>query len=223
MSSFQSDCIIRQGLYTIYTRVQVPKLYRYVYEGKWHKIPLRCKTHPRETKFIHRYAPCDTALHRLLRPPEPHSEEYEEFLRNTKPDMQAEIVQLRLRAVCALMEANPPMLLTPDCFGQTPLHLACVNVEYTMGAAEMLLNACPRAALIQDTSGKTPLHYLISGDQNVPTHLIEMFVKTAPEALKSADRRGLTPVDIAKLKAEKSDSLLNLFSGTLSDAVILDK
>jgi len=218
MSSFQSDCPFRQGFYSFYTRFKVPKLYSYVYKGKWHKIPSRCKNHPREAKFIHRYAPCDTALHRLLRPPGLCSPEYENFLSTTDPAMQDEIAQLRLKAVRALVKANPSIISTPDCFGRTPLHLACINVQYSKGTAELLLDACPAASLIQDTSGKTPLHYLLTEGQHVPSILIEEFVAAAPNTLTMADRKGRTPIDIAKLNGEQSDSLKKLLtSATTSE------
>ena len=128
MSSFQSNCVFQQSSYALYTTFYVPKLYRYVYNGKWHKIPSRCKTHPREAKFIHRYAPRDTALHRILRPPDLCSTEYKQFHATTDPDTKDEIDKLRSNVVRALIEANPSITVTADCFGRTPLHLACMDV-----------------------------------------------------------------------------------------------
>lgn len=204
MSSFQSDCIVQNSVYSIYTRFQVPKLYRYVHEGKWQKIPRRCKTRPREAKFVHKYAPCDTALHRLLRAPD--ESWTERFLQTTNPALQNEIAQLRLEAICALVEANPSIVSTPDCFGRTPLHLACINREYSEGAAEILLGACPAAASIHDTFGKTPLQYLLAEEQHVPPSLIQKFITVTPNALMVSDRRVRMPVDIAKVvKGEQSN------------------
>lgn len=164
MSSFQSDCVVQQSLYLFYTKFRVPKLYRYVDQGKWHKIPSRCMRYPHEAHFVHRYPPYDTALHRLLRTPDVRSTEYKQFLVNLDPEIKAEMNQLRIKAILALIQANPSIVSITDWFGQTPLHLACINAECTKGTAEILLDAYPKAALIQDKSGKTPLHYLQSGD-----------------------------------------------------------
>lgn len=212
MSSFQSDCPFRQGFYAFYTRLRVPKLYRYVYEGRWHKIPRRTQTHPHEAKFRHRYAPRNTALHCLLCAPDSCSTEYKQFLETTNAAMQQEIAHLRLKAVRALVEVNPSIVSTPDCLGRTPLHLACINIEYCEGAAEILLDACPMAGCIQDCSGKTPLHYLLLAEnQEVPPRLIQKFAFAAPNAVNIKDRRGRSPLDIVRLNhSQQSKSALIL-------------
>jgi ankyrin repeat protein len=166
-------------------------------------------THPHEAKFIHRFVPNNTPLHCLLRAPDLRSAEYKRFVETTHLDIRQEIANMRLQAVRALVEANPSIVSTPDCIGQTPLHLACVHVECCKGAAEILLNACPTAACIQDSSGKTPLHYLLlSVDQDVPICLIGKLISVAPDALHVRDKRGRTPLEIVQLNRGQSEDIV---------------
>ncbi len=215
MSSFQSDCPFQRGYYQLYSKLRVPKLYRYVCDGDWDKIPKRCMTHPHEAKFIHRYVPNNTPLHCLLRVPDLNSAEYQNFVKTTNPVMRQDIANMRLAAVRALVETNPSIVSTPDCIGQTPLHLACINVECCNGVAEILLDACPTAALLQDSYGKTPLHYLLlMVNQNVLFSLIEKLISVAPAALHIRDKRGRSPLDIVELNRGQSEDFVQKFLAT---------
>lgn len=160
----------------------MPRLYRYATQGTWHKIPKRCKTRPREAKFIHRYVPNDTALHRLLRAGgSPDHDDGEAPKIPTDSAILKEVAQLLLEAVYALVEANPSIVCVSDSFGRTPLHLACMNVEQvSVQVVEILLEACPKVASVQDLSGSVPLDYLLAKEQQVPCDLIKKLATVTP-------------------------------------------
>jgi hypothetical protein len=65
---FDHSCPFAAAIYGTYQRLSVPTLFRYADTGKWDLIPDRARKCPKEAKFVHKYAPCDTTLHRLLRP-----------------------------------------------------------------------------------------------------------------------------------------------------------
>jgi hypothetical protein len=60
-------CYREQVAYKLYSTFREPALYRMALLGDWEKVPSRCVSHPKEATFVHKYAPNDTALHRILR------------------------------------------------------------------------------------------------------------------------------------------------------------
>ena len=164
---FHTDCVIQHTKYQMYTRFGLPKLYRYVQQGKWHKIPRRCQTHPKEAKFINKYPPHDTCLHALLRC-DTSALEAKINLEQAKC-----IYHAKVAATQALLQANLTIVSISDSRGRTPLHLAAsYNASSTKEIVELLAKVCPTATSIQDQEGKTPVDYLaeltdtntISGD-----------------------------------------------------------
>jgi hypothetical protein len=137
------QCCYREQLaFNIYSKFCEPKLYRLATKGDWDLIPARCKSHPKEATFRHKYAPNDTALHRILRlaadglctteetvqveaettsssPPSPSL---------SPPHHQDIAVTMKFNAIQAIVKAHPSAASIPDAFGRTPLHLACMDV-----------------------------------------------------------------------------------------------
>lgn len=108
----------------------------------------RCRSHPKEAAFVHKYPPADTALHRMLRPslstaPLPSAmssppcsnssqtngddcTEVDESTLESNMGWQ-HVSALKLAAVRALLGANKQAVFLIDSFGRTPLHLACMD------------------------------------------------------------------------------------------------
>jgi hypothetical protein len=112
-------------------------------KGDWAPIPQRCRTHPKEAEFIHRYAPSDTALHQILRFPAFDLDvdcNTRECLEKTKED-----------AVESLIDTYRPIASITDSFGRTPLHLACMDIQ-SCGETSFyrILDAWPKAAAHQE-------------------------------------------------------------------------
>lgn len=184
----KSECIFQHSKYTWYTRIQVPKLFKYVVNGSWDKIPKRAQTHPLEAKFVHLYPPNDTALHRIVRVPEDAQEQLES-------SVLEDIAALRMQAIHALLRANPNAITFSDYKGQTPLHLACKHADLTKGAAELMITQCPEAAKVQDVDGKTPLHYLVEQERANPP-LLQLLVSSCPSSINIRDKGGKRPIDL---------------------------
>lgn len=185
---------MEQYKYALYQKFREPRLYRYAAAGDWDKIPRRCRSHPREAKFVHKYAPCDTALHRLLRPAGPCVD----------CDMKTRrsIGEMKVQAVSALLTANPTAASAIDSFGRTPLHLACMDASSSAKAVELLLDEWPKATSMRDINGRTPLHYLLSRNERVPLSLLEKLVSVYPQSASVKDCFGSTAVDIIQARED---------------------
>lgn len=197
-------CCYREQLsYAIYAKFREPKLFQMAVKGDWDEIPARCRTHPKEATFVHKYAPNDTALHRLLRPLFSCEEQQQEI-------MDAETVyqmnRLQLAAVEALLEANRQAAVWQDSFGRTPLHLACMDVhaahedEEAAAVATLLLDRHPAAAHTVDAEGRTPLHYLVArASPAIPAPLVaKLLDKMHPDAVLRPDAVGETVWDVVR-------------------------
>jgi len=214
-----TDCVVQGTLYKLYCQWKVPRLFRYADEGNWGQIPARCRRRPSEARFVHKYAPADTPLHRLLRPlvgdggdpPCPAAKEEEK--EKAKEDQGTEqqrvdeefkeedpvITGLLLDSVEAILRANPKAAVTSNMFGRTPLHLACMEqlTPARISAATYLVrHQPPMIASLRDQFGKTPFHYLIQA-RIVPTddrrakHNMVGLVEILVRALLKADSKAL--------------------------------
>jgi hypothetical protein len=203
-------CIWDQYKYAMYTRFREPKLYQYAARGDWDLIPHRCVSHPKEASFVHKYAPMDTALHRLLRT---------KSCDKCEDDIKADIFQMRKQAVAALLDVNPTAASTKDTFQRTPLHWACMDVasncndllqhEHDGSASAqdsillMLIERSSQAVSITDMERRTPLHYLVARNDGIPMAVLTKLVAICPEALTMKDEVGETPLDIIQSRKDE--------------------
>jgi hypothetical protein len=187
-------CCYREQLgYAFYAKFREPKLFRMAVTGNWDLIPDRCRTHPKEASFVHKYPPADTALHRMLRP----------FAACEEQQLDGETVdkmnELKLAAVSALLDANRQAAGLPDSFGRTPLHLACMDVAGGgTTAAAMILDVQPIALTAVDSEQRTPLHFLVARNETIPVDLLSKMLEQYPEAVFRQDIVGDTPIDIVE-------------------------
>jgi hypothetical protein len=132
----QPDCLVSSTHYSLYVKFRVPKTFRYADEGHWDRIPSRVGRRPGEAAFVHRYAPCDTALHRLVRPlcgggggssMDGSSDRDEGGDEDDVVERYATARAWLLEAVAAIVRADPRSLGVRNLFGQTPLHLSCCH------------------------------------------------------------------------------------------------
>ena len=230
-----SDCIVSTSIYNVYSRLSVPKLFKLADTGRWDKIPRRALKHPSEAKFVFKYAPADTALHRLVRPlhgspsqqQQPHEEELAPTNAAENPSQEYDscVTEMLLEAVRAILRANPAATCNVNMFGQGPLHLA-VQDEPTLcrcAAAFLLLKHSPRAAAIRDSKGQTPLHYLVQSKkpttpdvQSAVLQLVETLACSRRDVLTVADSKGQTAIDLAEKAGNQlyADILTKVHEGT---------
>lgn len=222
------NCAVGGTMYAVYRKWGVPKLFRMADRGEWDAIPERARKYPKEASFIHKYAPQDGPLHRLLRPlhvPCPISFSYEEdpFYKNSTDILTEEevieleekkklmndpvVAELLLDAVTAIVEANPVAASKPNTFGRTPLHLACMELTGPRAqAASYLIRHTPMTTIAIDCGGSTPLHFLLGNPINdIPEALISQYLKADPSALERHNRCGLTPLDVFVKSAANED------------------
>jgi hypothetical protein len=227
-----SCCYREQVAYALYSTFREPKLYRMAANGNWDLIPARCCSHPKEVAFVHKYAPNDTVLHRLLRPSsctnqQPHHSVKQEkdqsvdvatIIDEESSVLQHEIDQMKLAAAAALLDTDPEIATRPDAFGRTPLHLVCSDAHFSdinQAICQLLLPTAshPSAAhamlLAKDVEGRTPVHALLlrtSPSQSpieLPLDLLQQMVTICPEAVQVKDVVRETPLDIAIRRSEE--------------------
>jgi hypothetical protein len=199
-------CVWDQYKYAMYTRFREPKMYQYAARGDWDLIPNRCVSHPKEASFVHKYAPMDTALHRLLRT---------KSCVKCDDDIQADIYQMRKQAVAALLDVYPTAASTKDTFQRTPLHWACMDVASNClplnhdGSTSqdsillMLIERSSQAVSMTDMERRTPLHYLVSRNDGIPMEVLAKLVAICPKALTMKDEVGETPLDIIQSRKDE--------------------
>lgn len=184
-------CRMERCKYALFTKFQVPRLYRLAAKGDWGPIPQRCLTHPREVEFIHRYAPGDTAIHQILRFPA--------LEMKVDCDTLQCLEKIKVDAISALIRTHSPIASVTDSFGRTPLHLACMDVSNCGETAfYIILEAWPKAAAHQDMEGRAPLHYLVARNDDIPLSILEKVIATCPAALTMKDLVKETPFNVVE-------------------------
>jgi Ankyrin repeat len=200
MGGDHNHCCYREQLgYALYAKFREPKLFRMAVAGDWDLIPARCRSHPKEAAFVHKYPPSDTALHRMLRPAFlscTDSTDESVYDQQTMDKMN----ELRIGAVAALLETNPQVALIRDSFGRTPLHLACTNAtECKFGnAAILIIHANPAVVTVVDSEQRTALHLLVARSNNIPIDLLLLLLQRDPSAIIRSDIVGDSPIEIVK-------------------------
>jgi hypothetical protein len=194
-----NHCCYREQLsYALYAKFREPKLFRMAVAGDWDKIPARCRTHPKEAAFVHKYPPADTALHRMLRPAISSCSDTTEqkFDQQTLDKMN----EMRISAVIALLQANPPSALVRDSFGRTPLHWACMNVvTYSENnAASLIIKSCPEAVPLLDSEHRTALHALVARNSYIPIDVLSLLLELDCSTVHIADIVGEIPSQIVE-------------------------
>mmetsp|Transcript_12799 Transcript_12799/g.28142 ORF Transcript_12799/g.28142 Transcript_12799/m.28142 type:complete len:233 (-) Transcript_12799:91-789(-) len=216
-------CYREQISYALYTNFREPKLYRLAAEGKWDLIPARCASHPREADFRHKYAPNDTALHRLLRTVEMEPPASATEITNNHDDDDGDIEfstlmgQVKVNAIQSILDASRGSTAVRDGYGKTPLHYACLNIHVSAGVEtiRLLAQANPAAACTQDNEGRTPLHYLVARNEGeLPIDLIQTaLIGPCSIVLESKDLMQETPLMIVKRQRgeiSNADSLMKI-------------
>jgi hypothetical protein len=203
-----THCCYREQLaFSLYSKFREPRLYRAaVHIEDWDSIPARCKSHPKEASFQHKFAPNDTALHRIFRvvTAVPVCSEYE-CEGPTKLDSVME--EQKLKAVEALLAANPQAAATQDAFLRTPLHLACMKLSSgsstsssssgtAAAAACLILENNPGVACITDVEKRTALHFLLARNDEIPVPFLQAMIQHGPAAVHLLDAVGETPISI---------------------------
>jgi ankyrin repeat protein len=192
---------------------------------------------------VHKYAPMDTALHRILRT---------DSCQSCPPEMKHSIYGMKLDAVRALLEANPALASTADTFQRTPVHWACMDAESNHSQSDPdntkewdrdpslsssssvlleLLDHAPQAVQKVDLERRTPLHYLLARNDEIPLSLLTKIVALYPESLTMKDEVGETPLDILQSRNEEIpnvdeviQTILNLKTMlTSTEQIILEK
>lgn len=209
-----NHCCYREQLsYALYAKFREPKLFRMAVAGDWDMIPARCRSHPKEAAFVHKYPPADTALHRMLRPAISSCSDTTEqkFDQQTLDKMN----EMRIAAVIALLQANPPSALVRDSFGRTPLHWACMNVV-TYGennAASLIIRSCPEAVPLLDSEHRTALHALVARNNFVPIDVLSLLLEVDSSAALIADIVGERPsliVERRRADIQNADVVLKM-------------
>jgi hypothetical protein len=210
MDNSRRECCQRERYaYALYNRFKVPKLYKYASNGDWDKIPQRCQSHPREVKFVHYYAPSDTALHRILSLTVTSIAATTTSSSSSDPDAASSvewtvdvetrrhIEQVKLNAVMAMLRADRWVASIRDTFGRTPLHVVCMDLGLCGDeCAKCILEACPMAAEMTDIEGRTPLHYLVGRNDDVLYGFLTNLIVAFPRALQIQDNVHETPLKI---------------------------
>lgn len=186
-------CRMERYKYALYTKFKEPRMYRLAAKGDWGPIPHRCRTHPKECEFIHRYAPSDTALHQILRFPALELD----VDCNTKECLE----KIKEEAMASLIDTYRPMVQVKDSFGRMPLHLVCMDIA-NCGETSFyrILDAYPQAAAHQDMEGRSPLHYLVARNDVIPLSVLEKLMNACLEALKMTDLVKETPIDLVEAR-----------------------
>jgi hypothetical protein len=207
-------CYREQVAYSLYSKFCEPKLFRLAVSGRWEKIPARCKSHPKEASFVHKYPPSDTALHRIVRPNPGACSVLDESDDATIQKIEA----IKLEAVDALLGSNRQVACMQDSFGRTPLHLACMQ-SCLEEVALCILSANPRAAAIKDLEQRTPLHCLLARNDIIPLSLLQKLVEVCPTAVHLQDATGDTAADIVEERRQEivnAEEVLAILSKVLN-------
>jgi hypothetical protein len=213
--TMDTHCCYREQLaFSLYSTFREPRLYRAAgHTQDWDSIPARCKSHPKEALFQHKFAPNDTALHRIFRVvtavPVPVCSKYNECDDPTRLD-DLVVEEQKLKAVAALLAANQQAAATQDAFLRTPLHLACMELSSSTStpsssssssgtaaaAAFLILENNPGVACITDVEKRTPLHFLLARNDEIPIPFLQALIQHGPAAIHMADAVGETPISI---------------------------
>lgn len=199
-------CYREQVAYAFYERFRLPKLYKYASSGDWDLIPARCRSHPKEAAYVHKYAPNDTALHRLLR----HSTRCADD--TTRQFMQ----EWKRQAVESLLQAGPNATTVTDAFGRTALHIVCMELYVTSDEQDKMTDNSDSAIAIRiadanrhvvqltDTiEGRCPLHYLMARHDHIPLLLLSKLLEYAPHSIALKDATSETPFDIFRRREKE--------------------
>lgn len=117
-----------------------------------------------------------------------------------------------------LLEACPRSIKTTNNDGKTALHTNAsqhCNYEPTL----LLLDAAPEIATWTDNNGDLPLHCACRSHKSPSKSIIAIF-KRFPAAIVARNKKGLTPLDEARicaLTSDKKESRLKVLRGLLRE------
>jgi hypothetical protein len=226
------SCCYREQLgYALYATFREPKLYRMAVTGDWSGLVARCRSHPKEAAFVHKYPPADTALHRILQASwssatsntdtatchsENESCSRDDTLIPLDQETMEQFVALKMAAVQALLEANPHAAYLTDILGRTPLHLACMDIvpnnEQAVAIVAEILRVNGSAATLADShEQRTPLHYLVARNDHLNLALVQALLDsdTSSDSGPACLRRdicGDTALDIVERRRDEIDN-----------------
>jgi hypothetical protein len=243
------SCCYREQLgYALYATFREPKLYRMAVTGDWSGLIARCRSHPKEAAFVHKYPPADTALHRILQASWSsmttnadtdtatcHSEidscsRDDALIVPLDQETMEQFVALKLAAVQSLLEANPHAASLADILGRTPLHLACMDIvpnnEKALAIVSEILRVYVSAATRADShEQRTPLHYLVARNDHVNIGLVQALLDSSDggptdvSACLGRDLCGDTPLDIVERRRDEIDNAQEVLAMLRQSAV----
>lgn len=218
-----TECVVGGTIYHCYCKWGIPRLFRYADTGQWDKIPKHCRRRKRDVMFRHKYAPADTALHRLMRPlnycsnpssgnimegsdsgDDSSSTEDDNHHHELFQDDDA-ISDSLLCAVQAIVSTCPISMTALDMFGQSPLHLGCLH-ELTPARTRAVLwcleqqqhHLMADVVRAADTiTGRTMLHHVAAARDTshgvFRRQLVRAILKVDPHAFERIDKDGKRP------------------------------
>lgn len=113
-----------------------------------------------------------------------------------------------LDIIKSILEIDPSQAQIVDCFGATPLHVACLNGA-SPTAVVYLLEHHKHLAKSRDRDSRLPLHHAVEClcrdeiDFDQGTKVINVLVEAYPDAIHESDKHNDSPIDLVQLARMK--------------------
>jgi hypothetical protein len=114
-----------------------------------------------------------------------------------------------LDIIKTILVTDPSQAHIIDCFGATPLHVACLNGA-SPEAVLYLLNHYSHLAKARDRDNRLPLHHAVEClcrdeiEFNEGAQVINYLIEVFPDAIHASDKHHDSPIDLVQLARMKS-------------------
>jgi len=114
-----------------------------------------------------------------------------------------------LDIIKSILETDPSQADIIDCFGATPLHVACLNGA-SPEAIRYLLDRHNYLAKARDRDNRVPLHHAVEclcrdeTEFNEGAQVINYLIEVYPDAIHASDKHHDSPIDLVQLARMKS-------------------
>jgi hypothetical protein len=114
-----------------------------------------------------------------------------------------------LDIIKSILETDPSQANITDCFGATPLHVACLNGA-SPEAVLYLLDQHTHLAKARDRDNRLPLHHAVEClcrdeiEFNEGAQVINYLIEAYPDAIHASDKHQDSPIDLVQLARMKS-------------------